>query len=146
MKHVAVMRAGWLAERAALLGSDCGGADPLEGPLGQIKCDRASEAFERAYAKVGPLHIASENLKPNIYYKAQDSALRAYWAQGRCAVSRADFHFKGATGDEGELVGLDVNTERGMTETSPAPEMAAHAGSSFDEPVAWMAEDASCGC
>jgi D-alanine-D-alanine ligase len=146
MKHVAVMRAGWLAERAALLGSDCGGADWLEGPLGQIKCDLAPEAFEGAYAKGGPLHIASENLKPNIYYKAQDSTLRAYWAQARCAVSRADFHFKGATGDEGELVGLDVNTEPGMTETSPAPEMAAHAGSSFDEPVAWMAEDASCGC
>jgi len=146
MKHVAVMGADWRAKCAALLGSDCGGADWLERPLGQIKCHLASEAFEGAYAKGGPIHIASENLKPNIYYKAQDFTLRAYWAQGRCAVSRADFHFKGATGDEGELVGLDVNTEPGMTETSLAPEMASHAGSTFDEPVAWMAEDASCGC
>ena len=125
-------------------------ANSLIRPLGQINSDPASQAFEGIeapkYAKGGPLHVASENLKPNIYYKAQDSTLRAHQAQGRCGVSRADFRFSGATGDEGELVGLEVNTEPGMTETSLAPEMGAHAGSSFDEPVAWMAEDASCDC
>ncbi len=150
MKRVAVMGAEWRAERAAPRGSHCGGADWLERRLGQINSDPASQAFEGIeapkYAKGGPLHVVSENLKPNIYYKAQDFTLRAHRAQSRCGVSRADFRFSGATGDEGELVGLEVNTEPGMTETSLAPEMAAHAGSSFDEPVAWMAEDASCDC
>jgi D-alanine-D-alanine ligase len=136
MKRVAVIGADWRAEHAAPLGSRL---------LEQIECHPASEAFEGArYAKGGPLHIASENLKPNIYHKAQDSTLRAHRAQGRCGVSRADFPFSGATGDEGKLVGLEVNIEPGMTETSLAPEMAAHAGSSLDEPVPWMAEDASC--
>ena len=136
MKHVADMRADRTAERAAL--------------RGQINGDPASQAFEgivaQKYVKRGPLHVASQNLKPNIYYKAQDSTHGAHRVQGRCGVSRADSRFSGATGDEGELVGLEVNTEPGMTETSLAPELAAHAGSSFGEPVAWMAEDASCDC
>ena len=136
MKRVADMRADQQAERAA--------------PLGLINSDPASQAFEGIeapkYAKGRPLHVASENLKPNIYYKAQDSTLRAHRAQGRCGVSRADIRSSGATGDEGELVGLEVDTEPGMTETSLAPEMAAHAGSPLDEPVAWMTEDGPCDC
>ena len=38
---------------------------------------------------------------------------------------------------------LEVNTQPGMTETSLLPEMAAHAGISFDALVRWMIEDAS---
>ena len=44
----------------------------------------------------------------------------------------------------GEFVCLEVNTQPGMTETSLVPEMAAHAGMSFAELVAWIVEDASC--
>ena len=90
MKHVADRRADRRAERAAT--------------LGQINAEPASQAFERIeaprYAKGCPLHVASGNLKPNIYYKAQDSTLRVHRAQGLCGVSRADFRFSGATGDE----------------------------------------------
>jgi hypothetical protein len=140
MRRVADMRADQRAERAALRRSDCGGADWGEWPLDQIACDPASQAFEGIeapkYAKGGPLPMRSATLKPNIYYEAQDFALRAHRAQGRCGMSRGDIRFSG-TGDEDELVGLEVNTEAGMTETSPAR---------LDEPVAWMAEDASCDC
>ncbi len=136
MKRVADMRADRQAEGAA--------------PLGLINSDSASQAFEGIdapkFAKGGLLHVASENLKPIIYYKAQDSTLGAHRAHDRCGVSRADFRFKGATGDEGELVGLEVNSEPGMTETSLAPEMGAHACSPLDEPVAWMTEDGPCVC
>ena len=38
---------------------------------------------------------------------------------------------------------LEVNTQPGMTETSLVPELAAHAGTTFDELVQWMVEDAS---
>ncbi|MGA8712830.1 MAG: D-alanine--D-alanine ligase, partial [Roseiarcus sp.] len=55
-----------------------------------------------------------------------------------------DFRFDETKGEEGELVCLEVNTQPGMTETSLVPEMAAHAGLSFGELVAWMVEDASC--
>jgi D-alanine-D-alanine ligase len=38
---------------------------------------------------------------------------------------------------------LEINTQPGMTETSLVPELAAHAGISFEELVRWMVEDAS---
>ena len=38
---------------------------------------------------------------------------------------------------------LEVNTQPGMTETSLVPELAAHAGITFEELVGWMVEDAS---
>ena len=38
---------------------------------------------------------------------------------------------------------LEVNTQPGMTETSLVPELAAHAGTRFEELVKWMVEDAS---
>jgi len=38
---------------------------------------------------------------------------------------------------------VEVNTQAGMTETSLVPELAAFAGTTFDELVQWMVEDAS---
>src|SRR5277367_3686660 len=134
MKHGAVVRADWRAGRVAPPGSDCGSAAP-DRPFCPIEIVVASGAFggyDANYAKYGPHHIPTENLKPNIYYKAQDFTLRVHQALGRRGVRRADFHFAEAAGDEGELVGLEVNTGPGMTETSLAPYMAVHAGLSFD--------------
>jgi D-alanine-D-alanine ligase len=112
-----------------------------------IEIQPVSEAFygyDAKYAKGGSRHVLPAILKPNIYHKVQDLTLRAHRALGCRGVSRADFRFDETKGDEGELVCLEVNTQPGMTETSLAPEMAAHAGMSFSELVAWMVEDASC--
>ncbi len=106
-----------------------------------------SEAFygyDAKYAKGGSRHILPANLKPNIYHKVQELTLRAHRALGCRGVSRADFRFDETKGDEGELVCLEVNTQPGMTETSLVPDMAAYAGMSFADLVAWMVEDASC--
>ena len=111
------------------------------------KSEPVSEAFygyDAKYAKGGSTHILPANLKPNIYHKVQDLTLRAHRALGCRGVSRADFRFDETKGEEGELVCLEVNTQPGMTETSLVPDMAAHAGLSFGELVAWMVEDASC--
>ncbi len=115
--------------------------------FGVIEIQPLSEAFygyDAKYAKGGSKHILPANLKPNIYHKVQDLTLRAHRALGCRGVSRADFRFDETKGEEGELVCLEVNTQPGMTETSLVPEMAAHAGLSFGELVAWMVEDASC--
>jgi D-alanine-D-alanine ligase len=58
-------------------------------------------------------------------------------------VSRADFRYDDFIEGTGGLVCLEVNTQPGMTETSLVPELAAHAGITFDELVQWMIEDAS---
>jgi D-alanine-D-alanine ligase len=112
-----------------------------------IDIQPVSEAFygyDAKYAKGGSRHILPANLKPNIYHKVQDLTLRAHRALGCRGVSRADFRYDDTKGDEGELVCLEVNTQPGMTETSLVPDMAAHAGMSFRELVAWIVEDASC--
>ena len=44
---------------------------------------------------------------------------------------------------DGEIVCLEVNTQPGMTATSLIPELAQHAGMTFDQLVAWALEDAS---
>jgi D-alanine-D-alanine ligase len=106
-----------------------------------------SEAFygyDAKYAKGGSVHVLPAKIKPKIYHKVQDLALRAHRALGCRGVSRADFRLDESKGEDGELVCLEVNTQPGMTDTSLAPEMAAYAGISFGELVEWMVEDASC--
>ena len=115
--------------------------------FGVIEIQPVSEAFygyDAKYAKGGSRHVLPADLKPIIYHKVQEFTSRAHRALGCRGVSRADFRYDETIGEEGELVCLEVNTQPGMTETSLVPEMAAHAGLSFGELVAWMVEDASC--
>jgi D-alanine-D-alanine ligase len=116
-------------------------------PLGVIEIRPVSEAFygyDAKYTKGGSLHVLPAELKPKIYQDVQNLSLRAHRALGCRGVTRADFRFDEDMGEGGELICLEVNTQPGMTETSLAPEMAAHAGINFGELVEWMVEDASC--
>jgi D-alanine-D-alanine ligase len=58
-------------------------------------------------------------------------------------VSRSDFRLDDTIGKEPELILLEINTQPGMTGTSLVPELAVHAGHSFEELVTWMVNDAS---
>jgi len=115
--------------------------------LGVIEIRPVSEDFygyDAKYAKGGSLHILPAEIKPKIYLEVQSLSVMAHRALGCRGVSRADFRWDESKGEGGELVCLEVNTQPGMTETSLVPDMAAHAGISFAELVAWMVEDASC--
>ena len=115
--------------------------------LGVIEIRPVSEDFygyDAKYAKGGSLHILPAEIKPKIYLEVQSLSVMAHRALGCRGVSRADFRWDEFKGEGGELVCLEVNTQPGMTETSLVPDMAAHAGISFAELVAWMVEDASC--
>jgi D-alanine-D-alanine ligase len=112
-----------------------------------IEIKPVSETFygyDAKYAKGGSLHVLPADLKPKIYQDVQNLSLRAHRALGCRGLTRADFRYDETKGEDGELVCLEVNTQPGMTETSLAPEMAAYAGVSFGELVAWMVGDASC--
>jgi D-alanine-D-alanine ligase len=98
--------------------------------------------FEAKYAPGGSKHLLPASLKPNVYQEVRRLALLAHRALGCRGISRADFRFDDRT-DERGLVCLEVNTQPGMTETSLVPELAAHAGITFEELVKWMVEDAS---
>jgi D-alanine-D-alanine ligase len=99
--------------------------------------------FEAKYAPGGSKHILPAPILPFVYQEVRRLALKAHHALGCRGVTRADFRYDDqAVGTEG-LVCLEVNTQPGMTETSLVPELAIHAGMTFDELVRWMVEDAS---
>lgn len=99
--------------------------------------------YESKYAPGGSTHIYPARIKPNIYQEIQQLALRAHQALGCRGVTRTDFRFDETAG-EGGLVCLEVNTQPGMTRTSLVPELAAHAGHTFQDLARWILEDASC--
>jgi hypothetical protein len=128
MKPIAVLGADSTIERETPVSPDCRRAVCSEAPrviadrpLGRAEFDRASEAFDQHDAKYPEgcsTPILSKNLKPNIYYKAQDFTLGASRAPRRSDASRA--------------------------ETSAAREMAARRGFLFDAGVIGEVEGASC--
>jgi len=99
--------------------------------------------YEAKYAPGGSKHLLPAPISPFVYQEARRLALAAHGALGCRGVSRADFRYDDRVEGTGGLVCLEVNTQPGMTETSLVPELAAHAGITFDELVQWMVEDAS---
>lgn len=100
--------------------------------------------FDAKYKKGGSKHQCPAKILPNIYQKIQTLTLKAHQAIGCRGVSRSDFRYDDRFSKNGEIIWLEVNTQPGMTETSLVPELALHAGHSFEELVSWMVEDASC--
>jgi D-alanine-D-alanine ligase len=99
--------------------------------------------YEAKYAPGGSKHLLPAPISPFVYQQVRRLALAAHRALGCRGVSRADFRYDDRVEGTGGLVCLEVNTQPGMTETSLVPELAAHAGITFDELVQWMIEDAS---
>lgn len=100
--------------------------------------------YDAKYVQGGSKHQCPAEIKPNIYQKIQTLSLKAHQAIGCRGVTRSDFRFDDGPAGTGELVWLEINTQPGMTPTSLVPEIAAHAGHSFEELLTWMVEDASC--
>lgn len=110
----------------------------------EIVTDRTFFNYEAKYSDGGAVHVLPAQLKPKIYDKVQEFALAAHAALGCRGLTRCDFRYNDAAGEDGELVLLEINTQPGMTEVSLAPEQAAHAGHSYEELCSWLVEDASC--
>jgi D-alanine-D-alanine ligase len=98
--------------------------------------------YEAKYAPGGSKHLLPAPIAPAVYGEVQRFALAAHRALGCRGVTRSDFRYDDSLGIKG-LFCLEVNTQPGMTETSLVPELAAHAGISFEELVRWMVDDAS---
>ncbi len=99
--------------------------------------------YEAKYAPGGSKHLLPAPVSPIVYQEARRLALAAHRALGCRGVSRADFRYDDRVEGTGGLMCLEVNTQPGMTETSLVPELAAHAGITFEGLVQWMIEDAS---
>jgi D-alanine-D-alanine ligase len=101
--------------------------------------------YEAKYSPGASKHVLPAPLLPFVYQEVRRLTLAAHRALGCRGVSRADFRYDDRIEGVGGLICLEVNTQPGMTETSLVPELAAHAGITFDELVQWMVEDASLG-
>ncbi|HEY7247572.1 MAG TPA: D-alanine--D-alanine ligase [Xanthobacteraceae bacterium] len=99
--------------------------------------------YEAKYAPGGSKHVLPAEVSSFVYQEVRKLASAAHGALGCRGVSRADFRYDDRVDGVGGLFCLEVNTQPGMTETSLVPELAAHAGVTFDELVRWMIEDAS---
>jgi D-alanine-D-alanine ligase len=99
--------------------------------------------YRAKYETGGSKHILPAEIPPDIYRRCQQISLQAHQTIGCRGVSRADLRFDDTPGQENPLVLLEINTQPGMTGTSLVPELAAHAGHSFEELVTWMVNDAS---
>jgi len=110
----------------------------------EIVTDLPFYNYEAKYAEGGSKHLIPAPVSSNIYQRVQTLTLLAHRALGCRGVTRTDFRLHEEPGGESELVCLELNTQPGMTPTSLVPELAALAGYSFEELVAWMVEDASC--
>ena len=99
--------------------------------------------YEAKYAPGGSRHLLPAPVSADIYEACRRLSLQAHRALGCRGVTRADFRYDDSQAGEAGLACLEVNTQPGMTETSLVPEMAVHAGLSFEELVRWMIEDAS---
>jgi len=99
--------------------------------------------YESKYKSDSTVHLIPANIERNIYQAIQELSLAAHESLHCKGVTRCDFRFNDILGMEG-LVCLEINTQPGMTERSLVPELASHAGISFDELVYWILNDASC--
>jgi len=99
--------------------------------------------YEAKYAPGGSKHLLPAPIPADVYEECRKLALAAHDALGCRGVTRTDFRYDDTKPKMQGLAVLEVNTQPGMTETSLVPEMAAHAGMSFEELVRWMVEDSS---
>ncbi|MEM7300148.1 MAG: D-alanine--D-alanine ligase [Pseudomonadota bacterium] len=100
--------------------------------------------YDAKYADGGSKHVCPAEILPNVYQKIQTLSLKAHRALGCRGVTRSDFRLDDRVNGLNELIWLEVNTQPGMTPTSLLPELAQHAGHSFEELLNWIVEDASC--
>jgi D-alanine-D-alanine ligase len=99
--------------------------------------------YDAKYVPGGSKHILPAEIPKPVYRRIQQISLEAHRAMGCRGVSRSDFRYDDTKAGDGELILLEINTQPGMTGTSLVPELAVHAGHTFEELVTWMVNDAS---
>jgi D-alanine-D-alanine ligase len=121
----------------AVMGGVALGVIEIEANLGTFY------GYEAKYEQGGSRHTVPAEVPRDIYRKCQLTSLKAHDAIGCRGVTRCDFRYNDTPGSDGELILLEINTHPGMTGTSLVPELAKHAGHSFEDLVTWMVNDAS---
>ncbi len=96
--------------------------------------------YENKYTDGKTEHLCPAPLSKNEYEAVMQMALTAHRALGCRGLSRSDFRYDGKN-----FYILELNTQPGMTSLSLSPEIAAHAGISFNQLVQKLVEAAQIG-
>ncbi len=102
--------------------------------------------YSAKYTKGKAERLMPAPLVPEAYEEVLELAVLAHRTLGCRGVTRADLRYDDSAGEPGRFYMLEINTQPGMTPLSLVPEIAAHAGVSFQELVTWMVENAECEC
>ncbi len=122
---------GWLVEEY-ISGREITVAVLNDAPLGvtEIRPISGFYDYENKYTDGKTEHLCPAPLDHNEYEAVMQMALTAHRALGCRGLSRSDFRYDGKN-----FYILEINTQPGMTSLSLSPEIAAHAGISFNELV-----------
>jgi D-alanine-D-alanine ligase len=96
--------------------------------------------YDNKYTDGGSIHICPAQLTEAEYKSVMEMALIAHRALGCRGLSRSDFRYDGK-----DFYILETNTQPGMTALSLSPEIAAHAGISFNQLVQTLVDAATHG-
>ncbi|MBI1275694.1 D-alanine--D-alanine ligase [bacterium] len=109
----------------------------------EIRPKNAFYDYEAKYTVGKADHLMPAPIRPDAYEQVCRYAEMAHKALGCRGLSRSDFIYYGETETKpGKFVILELNTQPGMTELSLSPEIAAHAGITFDQLVTMLVEEA----
>ena len=111
-------------------------------PLGvtEIKPISGFYDYENKYTDGKTEHLCPAPLTVEESDSVMQMALTAHRSLGCRGLSRSDFRYDGKN-----FYILEINTQPGMTSLSLSPEIAAHAGISFNQLVQALVEAAHCG-
>jgi D-alanine-D-alanine ligase len=99
--------------------------------------------YEAKYTDGGAEHLMPAPLPKHRYDEVCDMAVRAHRALGCRGLSRSDFRY--FEGGDDQFYILELNNQPGMTKLSLSPEIAAHAGISFNQLVERLVQSARLG-
>lgn len=86
-------------------------------------------------------HFCPARIPDEIQEKAKDIACKAHHILGCKGISRCDFRYNP---DDNMLYLLELNTHPGLTPLSITPEIAQHAGITYNELIRYIVEQAHC--
>lgn len=116
-------------------------------PLGAIEIRTKTEFYdyEAKYTAGKAEHIMPAPIPENDYKEVMALAAKAHQALGCRGLTRSDFRYDDTQLGPGMFYILETNTQPGMTPLSLSPEIAAHAGISFNELVQRLVDGARLG-
>ena len=100
--------------------------------------------YDNKYTDGGAVHLCPAPLSTDEAQEVMELAERAHKALVCRGLSRSDFRFDDTKG-KGNFYFLEINTQPGMTPLSLSPELAAHAGITFNNLVDILVTDARLG-